>query len=416
MSSRPMTRFAKGARKILLVPLACVAAVLTLSGCSLGHEGGAQSTDTGPAARTSTQPSGLSTTGADSSSPGMILFTIGLSTDPHTSAGEPGGFGVVTGIATDSQRTAWVRNGDLGWFGGATWISNERILVAPNAPPLRPWLVYHVADDRLEALGRSPVPPRDLSQTWSPDGKLIGSEPIAPCRKHQRSLWSCYRGSGRIFLERADGSARRRIAEGHADGWTPNGELLVAPESSSFAYQALDIHSGQRRLPLSPKRVAAAFGWSGVSLGPPRWSADQRYVAAQVSGTSQGSPDVAGAIVVARGNGDPIRLITSPYVISMFAWSPVGRHLAYTTSGFPTPHQLIVIDGVSSKPRILFTTSRHFDWITWSPDARWLLLDDEHRNLWRLVPVTGPGGVREVPRLGGRPLWCCPSNSYAGAG
>lgn len=96
------------------------------------------------------------------------------------------------------------------------------------------------------------------------------------------------------------------------------------------------------------------------------------------------------------------------------------------TSGFPNPHELFVIDAATAKPRkLLGTSNRHFDWVTWSPDGRFLLLDDatfgfdpnlpnrRPTGLWRLLDVDGGGTFRTIPRLGGRPLWCCPVNSYA---
>jgi Tol biopolymer transport system component len=157
--------------------------------------------------------------------------------------------------------------------------------------------------------------------------------------------------------------------------------------------------------------VAARFGLGHAWLSAPRWSADGRYLAAMISGDLQ-RRRVTGAVLLAQADGRPIRLITSPYIISMFAWSPAGHRLAYTTSGFPAPHQLLLVDGPKARPKTLFETIRHFDWVTWSPDGRWLLVDDEHADRWRLVRTAGRRVVRSLPRLGGRPFWCCPTNAY----
>lgn len=147
-------------------------------------------------------------------------------------------------------------------------------------------------------------------------------------------------------------------------------------------------------------------------VGPPRWSADRRYVAALVAGKWPKEAKAFNGFVIAHADGTPIRVVTSPYLISMFAWSPRGHELAWTTSGFPDPHELFVLDEPESKPRRLFATgARHFDWIAWSPDGSKLLLDDEHAGHWRLFPVDETGS--ELPRLGGRPLWCCPVNAYS---
>lgn len=59
------------------------------------------------------------------------------------------------------------------------------------------------------------------------------------------------------------------------------------------------------------------------------------------------------------------------------------------------------------------TTERHFDWVSWAPDSRRLLLDDPVENLWWLTPAQPTYTFIISPRLGGRPLWCCPVNPYA---
>jgi hypothetical protein len=103
------------------------------------------------------------------------------------------------------------------------------------------------------------------------------------------------------------------------------------------------------------------------------------------------------AIVIATKGGRIVRFITSTDLIWMFAWSPHGHELAYTTSG----------------------------WVTWSPDDRWLLFDNEDLGEWDLFRLVGHRQVRlldaatvptrRLPRLGGQPLWCCPQERYGGA-
>jgi Tol biopolymer transport system component len=118
--------------------------------------------------------------------------------------------------------------------------------------------------------------------------------------------------------------------------------------------------------------------------------------------------------VVARADGTIIRLLTSPYIISMFAWSPVGHRLGWTTSGFPDPHQLFVLDGPRAEPRKVYVGGGHFDWITWSPDGNRILLDREDGlNLWLVLDPDRQERPVALPRLGGAPLWCCPPNAFA---
>jgi Tol biopolymer transport system component len=96
----------------------------------------------------------------------------------------------------------------------------------------------------------------------------------------------------------------------------------------------------------------------------------------------------------------------------MFAWSPIGHRLAYSTSGFPSPHQLLVVDDPQAEPDKLFSKRDHFDWFSWSPDARQLIVDDEPEDRWLLLDSRGRTPHQSVTRFGGAPLWCCPTNEF----
>jgi Tol biopolymer transport system component len=112
---------------------------------------------------------------------------------------------------------------------------------------------------------------------------------------------------------------------------------------------ALDLATGTRTPLITGPRVAALAGRRSASLLGPVLSADGRYLAARASIVGVGE-----AILLARADGHPIRLLTSPYAVSMFAWSPAGHRLAYTTSGAPVPHQLLVVDRPTARPRLVF--------------------------------------------------------------
>lgn len=342
---------------------------------------------------------------------GVVLYTIGVSTD-HYGTSSPRGFGVVVDLGTPAAKHREVRSVDLH---GAEWIGGDQILVPRSAPPFRPPLLFRLQGRALIRTGPSPLPALDTQQEWSPDGRLVASKQIEPCEPNQRPRWRCYRQADEIYLQAADGSGRRVVAEGSLDSWTPDGRLLVVvgPRGAFYHYRALNVRTGRRALPLSPERVATAAGLKRAALGPPRWSADGRYIAAMVAGKWPKSANVFHALVIARANGTPVRVVTSPYVISMFAWSLRGHRLAWTTSGFPTPHELFVLDDPSGQPRRLFVADRHFDWITWSPDGRRVLLDDENAGRWLLITTVGQRSVERYPRLGGRPYWCCPVNAYS---
>jgi hypothetical protein len=44
------------------------------------------------------------------------------------------------------------------------------------------------------------------------------------------------------------------------------------------------------------------------------------------------------------------------------------------------------------------------------------LLDGAKAGGWRLFSATTGNQIRRLPRLGGRPLWCCPVNAYDALG
>lgn len=346
---------------------------------------------------------------ASASGVGGILYTIGASTDPYRDS-SPGGFGVGRLRGSRFTSVAEVRDPTLGWFDGAAWIDGDRIAVPQSAPPFRRRLQFRLRRDRLERLGPLPLPATDTTVAWSPNRRLVASEPIGRCKRSQ-TLWECNRQTGRIYVQDRDGIGRRLIAHGHLDSWTPDGRLLVTSVSYNEPHAAVDISSGERELPLDPGRIGPWAGAAEAAVGPPRWSADRRFIAARLSGRWANKQTLS-AIVIADASGKPLRLLRSRYVMSMFAWSPTGHRLAYTTSGFPAPHELFVVDDPESPARPVMTTKRHFDWITWAPDSRRLLLDDPVEGLWWLVPAQPPYVFTASPRLGGRPLWCCPVNEF----
>ena len=322
-----------------------------------------------------------------------VLYTIGLSTDPYGNS-RPRGFGVATGIVTGKLHTTEVRQRGLAAFNGAEWLSDGRIVVNRPAPPLRKPLLYRYGPT-LEHMGSAPLP-GGSAYAWSPKRRLFAYEPPRPCAARQKSLYSCYRGSRAISVVRADGSERRRVTTGHLMGWTSDGRVVFFRHYQRAIPEALDLRT-MGTGPIVP-------GWR---IDLPVWSPDHRYLAA-----------VTGAgVVVARADGRRVQTIRSRFVLSMIAWSPVADRLAFTTSGFPDPHQLFVLDRPGGKPRLLYATGAvHFDWVTWSPDGRWLLLDEEHKHRWSLFRADRPGIRRTLSRLGGRPLWCCPVNSFGAGG
>jgi len=358
----------------------------------------------------------------DPNASSWIAFIPGASTDPNGNS-SPHGLGVATGALDGSMKIVEIQGRHLGG-GGLSWVSPNRLLVGtpgPAIPNAGSAMMFALSGGLLNALSVTQLGPLNTSYIWSPDGRTVAFQPIS--------------GAGnRVFVKRADGSDPHLVASGVLNGWSPDGRVVLFTggygEFNPGAYVTLDLRSRRRRTLLSSSQLADYAHARVAELGGLAYSADGRYLA--VRALLGGFPGAAKlplggqrVIVVARADGSIVRVITSTDVISMFAWSPHDHELAYTTSGFSVPHELYVLRSPRARPWRIFSQAEHFDWVTWSPDDRWLLIDNEHRGEWELLRLTGHREARNLdgasvptrrlPRLGGTPLWCCPQDHYGGA-
>jgi hypothetical protein len=346
--------------------------------------------------------------------PGVVLYGIGVSTDPYGTS-SPSGFGVVTRLA--ERRLAKVELRGAGWCAErGVWIGRGKLLVPQRVPKGRSCgrlVIFRYEAGHLERAGQISVPAVASAWTFSlsRDGKLVADEPSVPC---------CHGGQrpgGVIFVAHVDGSRRREVARGHLAGWTPDGRVLFSTgslfEFIRGDFFALELTSRSAATVLSYRSVAKRARVPKAEIAPPVWSADRRYLAARALLSPRGTQKQVWAVAIAWSSGRIIRVLRSPHEISMLAWSPRGHRLAYTTSGFPAPHELYVVDHPDAEPKRLFMAARHVDWITWSPSGTRLLLDDEHADTWQLLDASGARTLRALPRLGGRPIWCCPQNEFS---
>jgi hypothetical protein len=324
---------------------------------------------------------------------GVILYTIGVSTDPYGES-RPGGFGVAHDLLDRKIEKIEVRSPEYGWFSGTEWLENGRILVHRKAPPLRQPVIFTFTPGRLEQTGFAPFI-SGSAYAWSAGHEFLAVEPPVPCKRGQASVFRCYRGSGRIAVLKAGRPQARIIVTGTAPAWTRDGRLVSYRTQRDLGVgraAVLDLATGRRTF---RKRY-----WSNEE---PLASPDGRYLVARQQGK----------VAVTRSDGRLVREVPTPYIVSMVAWSPRGHRLAYTTSGFPDPHELFIVNPETwERTRIFASGAPHFDWITWSPDGRWLLLDGDEAGGWRVFSAKTGKQARVLPRLGGRPLWCCPVNDY----
>jgi len=345
----------------------------------------------------------------------QVLYGIGVSTDPYGNS-SPAGVGIATADGQGALTKVEAQSDGLGletrWIGSSQFVAER---------PGGSWAIYRIAGSRLEEVGLAPLPaPFVWDFAWSPDGSMIAFEPARLSRSRNG-----YFPGEQVIVEVSDGSRQREVVQGSLAGWAPDGRILYWPRSESKPVGsghsgelvALDLATGRTEPLISDQMVAEFSRRPGpIGLGDPVFSADGSYLAMSASVVWRKGDANLFTVLIARADGTPIRFITSPYAISMFAWSPVGHRLAYTTSGFPAPHQLLVLDEPGASPREVFETEEHFDWVTWSPDGLRLLLDAEHfqttGGAWLVLDAKGGPAIETLPRLGGAPLWCWPAEPF----
>ncbi len=368
---------------------------------------------------------------------GGVAYIVGASTDPYGES-RPTGFGVASGLTGGRLRSVQA-SGRLG-PSEVTWVGMGRLVVSQSVGMNRPpATLYAFGRGQLVSLGAAALRAGEANFGWSPNRKLIATQPwtrvsCGPGVSRAVARAGCTAPGRTIVVERADGTGRHRVGAGLLSGWTPAERLVLFTgnnaEFSAGRYATLDLRSGRQRTVLSSAAVGAYTHARNVGLGALAFSADGRYLAALalLSGFPGAAKLPLGAervIVIARADGSVVRVIRSTDIISMFAWSPHGDQLAYTTSGFPVPHELYVLTHPRARPRRILSQSDHFDWVSWSPDDRWLLIDNEHQHAWELLRLSGHRQARifagaavptrRLARLGGQPLWCCPQDHYGGS-
>ena len=345
---------------------------------------------------------------------GGVAFIIGASTDPENGNSRPRGFGVARDLLGGHPQVVKAR---LPWGpSGITWLTPDKLVLSGLRRRRSAGAIYTERDGRFMSLQALPLGRQEWEFAVSPDEAWVAAVPYVSCGQR------CIRPGRSIFVERPDGRDRRLVARGVLHGWTPDGRLLVFRGSNtSFAtgtYVAVNTHSKRSTRLISSYRVAAFAHVHYAALDDLAFSHDGRYVAARVALSGKS------AIVIARVNGGITDWITSKVIISMLAWSPRTDELAYSTSGFPSPHELFVVSSPAARPRRILSQRPHFDWLTWAPNGRWILIDNEHLGEWEVLHLVGHRHVAQLggaavpttrlPRLGGMPTWCCSYANSAG--
>jgi Tol biopolymer transport system component len=242
----------------------------------------------------------------------------------------------------------------------ADWSPDGRRVVYRHSGGDEPDELYSVAVDETDGVNLTRDPAGDWSPAWSPDGGRI-------------AFASDREGELRIFVMAADGSSVRRLTTiwGEYPAWSPDGEQI-------------------------------AFASYAGGTGP---TGDPNY-----------------DLFVVRADGSGLRRLTNGPAYDMYpTWSPDGTRLAFestraTPVSFDPPARdperradfdVFVVDADGGEPDNLSRdVERLQKFPDWSPDGRWLAVDEE--GVVAFVPAAGPGPIVRLAGSalrGGFPAW-----------
>jgi hypothetical protein len=210
------------------------------------------------------------------------------------------------------------------------------------------WLVNRDGS-RLVKVG---TPARYRSPRWSPDGTVILYSVKSPAPAAKNEIWSLT----------ADGTVRRKVADGFDPAWAPDGQRFAFASNPSVQGNGIHVVNAQGKnewAPLTtstPSLKFTSLGWDmsqSQVLDSPQWSPDGKELTVRVQG-GYGAYVTTDSIA-----GDFGKFIALYFdgVAHGFSYSPNGIYVALATggqSGFETigiyRRSDIGRDGISGSP------------------------------------------------------------------
>jgi hypothetical protein len=222
-----------------------------------------------------------------------------------------------------------------------------------------------------------------------------------------------YSADGRYMAWNAGGASDLRIRDlsrggtrsipgprGYLAGWTSSADVVISGRHGR--YLTLDPRTGRSSRLFGEKRSASWFPhrWHGGSIGTMSWSTDGRFFSVVLSshrgrrsGLAVGTADGRIRDVVRLGRG----------TLYVPTWSPSRDAFAYLVSG-DTSWRAGVFDVTTGRRTTVATNLSSWWPPAWSPDGRWLLIDDQQHQRWVFAASDGTG-TRTYPELGSSPRW-----------
>ena len=303
-------------RSIWIATLPAVVTALTLTACGGSGSSASGTATVEPSPATDSVAATASTGAAPLPAPtatGTIAFSKVVS--------GTGSFGELTTVQADGTGLVQLAAGEEVSFKQPAWSSDgTKIAYILGNSSVRPWSYYPYAVWTMNAEGTGQTKltkgkMRGSWPTWSPDGKQIAFVRALPPAE----------GDG-IYVMNADGSGLRRLTDGDAPHWAPNGAIYFAGGAPSDVFRINADGSGLRQVTEGVEVGAFALSQDGKQLAVYDSFVDQIVT---LPATGAGSPVVVVDQVAAKGyvpthNGLPFGVALS--------WSPDGRALAFATS------------------------------------------------------------------------------------
>ncbi len=255
---------------------------------------------------------------------------------------------------------------------------------------------------RLVVRARGP----QLDADWSPDGRQIV----------YRDSRSGINRNDEIYVAAADGSDDRNLTDDPGNDWSP----AWSPDGDRIAFAS--DREGELRIFVMAvdgsdvRRVTEIWGEY------PAWSPDGRRIAfSSYAGGAGPTGDPNYDLFVVDTDGSGLRRLTESPAYDMYpTWSPDGESIAFestraTPAGFePPPHDLertadfdVFVMPAEGGEAVNVTRDpvRLQKFPDWSPDGRWIALDEEGAVAFAAADGSGLRRVSGASLEGGFPAW-----------
>jgi Tol biopolymer transport system component len=279
----------------------------------------------------------------------------------------------------------------------------------PLAPPVGRLVVAD--DDDIAVVGADgsgrrvvvEAPGPQFDADWSPDGSLLA----------YRDSRTGINVNDEIYVSSVDGTGARNLTASPSNEWSP----AWSPDGAQIAFAS--DREGELRIFVMDADGSGVRRVTEIWGEYPAWSPDGTQIAfgSYVGGASQGHPNYDVFVVNVDGSG--LRQLTDSPANDMYpTWSPDGTRIAFhstraTPEDFEPPaydlertadFDVFVVPAAGGRARNLSRDlGRPQKFPDWSPDGRWLAVDEEGFVVF--VPTDGTARISRPGVEGVFPAW-----------